>query len=119
MKPRVSFVKEFIDKCIYFYEDPDTYEEASVKKGWNSQSTDILKKYAENIKTFDNPTKEDYEMILNDISAELNIGKGKIIHPLRLAVTGVSGGPGIFDICYIIGKDKILIRINKIIEKLG
>ena len=119
MKPRVSFIKEFIEKCTYFYEDPSTYEEASVKKGWNEQSKEMLKKYLEKINSISNPTKEDYENALNAIAEELNIRKGKIIHPLRLAVSGVSGGPGIFDILFIIGIDKIIKRINNIIENLG
>ena len=49
----------------------------------------------------------------------MNIGKGTVIHPLRLAVSGVSGGPGINDIVYIIGKEKTIKRIFKIINKLS
>ena len=48
----------------------------------------------------------------------MNISTGNIIHPLRLATTGVSGGPGIYDIIYIIGKEKTINRINRITEKL-
>ena len=119
MKPRVSFIKEFIDNCIYFYEDPVTYEESAVKKGWNSQSKEILINYAKRINSNLNPVKEDYETSLNEISAEMNVAKGKVILPLRLATSGVSGGPGIIDILFIIGKGTIISRINKIIEKLG
>jgi glutamyl-tRNA synthetase len=48
----------------------------------------------------------------------LNIGKGSLIHPLRLAVSGQSTGPGMFDLLYILGKDEIINRINTAIEKL-
>jgi glutamyl-tRNA synthetase len=119
MKPRVSFVKEFIENCIYFYEDPVNYEESAVTKGWNSMSKDILYKFAEIISSKDVSAKEHYENALNETAAEMNVAKGKVILPLRLATSGVSGGPGIFDILYIIGKDKTIRRINKIIDKLG
>ncbi len=119
MKPRVSFVKEFISNCAYFYEDPETYEEASVKKGWKPQSSDILKKFAEKISVFKNPMKEDYEAALKSTAQEMSVGNGAVIHPLRLAVSGVSGGPGIFDICFILGKDRTLSRIRKATEILG
>ena len=49
---------------------------------------------------------------------QFNKGNGDVIHPLRLAVSGVSGGPGIFDILDIIGKEKTLSRIETIIKKL-
>jgi glutamyl-tRNA synthetase len=119
MKPRVSFIKEFISNCTYFYEDPVNYEESAVNKGWNSISKDILYKYAEIISSKDVSTKENYENALNETASEMNVAKGKVILPLRLATSGVSGGPGIIDILYIIGIEKIIIRIKKIIEKLG
>ncbi len=119
MKPRVSFVKEFITNCVYFYEDPEEYEEASVKKGWKPQSPEILKKFAEKISVFEKPLKEDYESALKGTAAEMSVGNGAVIHPLRLAVSGVSGGPGIFDICYILGKDRTISRIHRATEKLG
>ncbi len=118
MKPRVSFVKEFITNCVYFYEDPEEYEEASVKKGWKPQSPEILKKFADKISAFENPLKEDFESALKSTAAEMSVGNGAVIHPLRLAVSGVSGGPGIFDICYILGKDRTISRIHRATEKL-
>jgi glutamyl-tRNA synthetase len=119
MKPRVTFIKDIYEKGFYFFEDPTEYEEASVKKGWKTNSPEILKKYVEKINLLQNPTKEDYEKALEETATEMNVGKGNIIHPLRLAVSGVSGGPGINDIVYIIGKAKVRERIEKILNKLN
>ena len=66
-----------------------------------------------------NPTsKEDFETALKATAEELNTSPGNVIHPLRLATTGVGGGPGIYDIVYIIGKEETIKRISAIIEKL-
>ena len=118
MKERVSFIKEIFEKGFYFFEEPASYEEAGVKKRWNIQSAEILKQYAEKIEQVGSPTKEDYENTLKDTATHFNTGNGNVIHPLRLAVSGVGGGPGIFDILYIIGKEKTLSRIETIIKKL-
>jgi glutamyl-tRNA synthetase len=118
MKERVSFIKDFLDKGFYFFEEPVTFEEAIVKKRWTPESPGILKKFAENIVPLISPTKEEYETVLHNTATQLNIENGNIIHPLRLAVSGVGGGPGIFDILFIIGKEKILKRIEFIIENL-
>lgn len=114
MKPRISFIKDIFEKGFYFFEEPATYDDAALKKNWKSNSPEILKKYLEKISLLENPTKEDYEKALVETSTEMNVGKGAIIHPLRLAVSGVSGGPGIYDILYILGKEITIKRINKI-----
>jgi glutamyl-tRNA synthetase len=119
MKERVSFIKDIIINGFYFFEDPTTYEETVVKKRWNNKSGEILRQYVETMKEINMPTKEDFENALKVTAAYFNTGNGDVIHPLRLAVSGVGGGPGIFDILYIIGKEKTINRINTIIAKLN
>ncbi len=119
MKERVSFVKEFIYNCIYFYEAPTEYEQKSIAKNWKPDTTDHLKKLKTEFANLTNPTKEDFEHALSKVSEELNIGKGKLIHPLRLAVSGQSTGPGMFDLLYILGKDEVIKRIETALDKIS
>ncbi|MEW6195672.1 MAG: glutamate--tRNA ligase [Bacteroidota bacterium] len=118
MKERVSFVKEFITTCQYFYTAPVEYEQKSVEKNWKTDTPEQLKKLREAFASLNNPSKEDYEHTLAKIAEELNIGKGKLIHPLRLAVSGQSTGPGMFDLLFILGKDEVVKRIDTAIEKI-
>ncbi|MDP2365009.1 MAG: glutamate--tRNA ligase [Ignavibacteria bacterium] len=119
MKERVSFVKEFIDTCTYFYEAPIVYEQKSVENNWKPETPEHLNKLKEDFAALDNPTKEDFENSLAKVSEELNVGKGKLIHPLRLAVSGQSTGPGMFDLLYILGKDEVVRRIETAVLKLS
>jgi glutamyl-tRNA synthetase len=118
MKERVSFVHEFIDNCKYFYEAPTEYEQKAVEKNWKPETPDQLRKLNEEFSKLNNPTKADYEHALTKVADELGVGKGKLIHPLRLAVSGQSTGPGMFDLLYILGKDEVQKRIVYAIEKL-
>lgn len=118
MKERVSFVKEFYEKGFYFFEEPFEYEESALKKRWKPESPDILRKYSDKISDYDYPTKDNYETALKETAAEMNTGSGNVIHPLRLAVSGTSGGPGIFEILDIIGKEKTLKRIERILDAI-
>lgn len=118
MKERVSFINEFITTASYFFEAPSNYEEDIVKKRWTEDSSKILKDIAGVYSKLDNPTKADYETGLKSISESRGIGVGKIIHPLRLAVSGMGNGPGVYDIVHIIGKEETINRINKAIEIL-
>lgn len=118
MKERVSFVREFIDNCKYFYEAPTEYEQKAVEKNWKPETPEQLRRLSEEFSKLTNPTKEDYEHALTKVAERLGIGKGKLIHPLRLAVSGQSTGPGMFDILFILGRDEVVKRIAKAINKI-
>ena len=118
MKERVSFVSEFITNCRYFYELPKEYEQKSIEKNWKEETPAQLKMLVESFSRLNNPVKEDYEKIVTDTAESLNIGKGKLIHPLRLAVSGQSTGPGMYDLLAILRKDEVIRRINIAIEKI-
>jgi len=118
MKERVSFIKEFITNCQYFYMAPDEYEQKAIEKNWNAETPLHLKKIQEVFTSLQNPGKADFEHALASVAAELNIGKGNLIHPLRLALSGISTGPGVFDIAAILGKDEVIKRIGTALEKI-
>jgi glutamyl-tRNA synthetase len=119
MKERVSFVKEYLAKSPYFFRAPQSYEEQNLKKRWKEDSSELLKKLNENFSQLQNPSKEDYDKALDDTANRLNVGKGKLIHPLRIAVSGVGEGPGVYDIISVLGKEETISRINKALIKLS
>lgn len=118
MKERVSFIHEFVDNCKYFYEPPKEYEQKAIEKNWKPETPQQLQKLRDSFTLLGNPTKEDYENALTKVAAKLNVGKGKLIHPLRLSVSGQSTGPGIFDLLFILGKDEVIKRIDKAINSI-
>jgi glutamyl-tRNA synthetase len=119
MRERVTFVKDFLEKSPYFFEPPAQYEEEVVKKRWKPESGKYLQKLAEELSKLGNPQKEEYETALHSVSEALNIKHSDLIHPLRLAVSGVGGGPGLYDILFILGKDETIKRITSAIEGLS
>jgi glutamyl-tRNA synthetase len=118
MKERVSFVKEFITTCEYFYTEPQEYEQKSIDKNWKAETPAQMRKLRDEFSSLNNPSKEDFEHALAKVAEELNVGKGKLIHPLRLAVSGQSTGPGMFDLLNILGKDEVIKRINSALGKI-
>ena len=119
MLERVSFVKEILGNGFYFFEEPSDYDEATVKKRWKEDSSGYLKILIEKFSKIDDQAKETFEETLKKTAEELNVGTGRLIHPVRLAVSGVGGGPGVFDILSIIGKERTIKRLETAIAKLG
>ena len=46
------------------------------------------------------------------------MGAGKVIHPLRVAVTGRQASPGIFEVLDFLGRERVLARLDGAIERL-
>lgn len=118
MHERIEFIHEIITKSYYFFERPIEYEEKSIQKNWKEDTVEHLTLLISEFEKIDTPTKEKFEESLNNLASNLNIGKGKLIHPLRLALSGMSTGPGIFDILAILGKEESIERIKLSIEKI-
>ncbi|HSW56487.1 MAG TPA: glutamate--tRNA ligase [Ignavibacteriaceae bacterium] len=119
MKERVSFVKEYLTKSPYFFTAPESYEEQNLKKRWQEDSAELLNKLKERFEKLADPSKEDFEKALDEIASHLSINKGKLVHPLRIAVSGVGEGPGVYDIISVLGKDETISRINTALKKLN
>jgi len=119
MKERVTFVHEYLTKSPYFFQPPQSYEEQNLKKRWKQDSAELLKKLNENFNQLQNPSKEDFEKVLDDTANQLNVGKGKLIHPLRIALSGVGEGPGVYDIISIVGKEETISRIKTALQILS
>ena len=116
MRERVTFVKDFIEKSPYFFQAPQTFDADVVKKRWKPESPDQLKVFVQELSQLENPQKQDYEAALHRAAEVLKIGNGALIHPLRLAVSGMGAGPGLYDILFILGKDETVRRITTAIE---
>lgn len=118
MHERIDFVHEILTKSNYFFERPTNYEEKAIQKNWKAETAELLQHLIDEFEKIENPTKEKYEEALNTLAEKLNISKGKLIHPLRLALSGTSAGPGIYDIIFILGKGEVKQRILLAIEKI-
>ncbi len=118
MRERVSFIKDFTEKSPYFFLAPKEYDPAVIKKRWKPQSAEYLRELSKAFSDLTDPQKVDYEEALHRSAESLKVGNGELIHPLRLAVSGMGEGPGLFDIVSIIGKEETIRRINSAIERI-
>ena len=118
MRERATFIKDFVEKSPYFFRPPAEYEPDVLKKRWRKETPGHLKKLIEEISRLQNPRKEDYETALHRTAEMLKVEQRDLIHPVRLAVSGMGAGPGLYDILFILGKEEMIRRMASAIEKL-
>jgi glutamyl-tRNA synthetase len=118
MRERMVFVSDIVTKSPYFFSPPLTYDDAVVKKRWKAETPEHLRAVVKEFEGLPDGSKEGFEQALRTIAASLGVSIGELIHPLRLAVSGVGGGPGLFDLFWILGKEETIRRIQSALKRL-
>jgi len=119
MKSRLRTFRQFADLGSYFFKDPENYEEKAVRKNWKDR--DVNKRMEillEKLKTIEDFSGTAIETAVREIAEKLEISAGKLIHPVRLAVSGYGVGPGIFELLAVIGKERVIRRIEYALKTL-
>jgi glutamyl-tRNA synthetase len=61
---------------------------------------------------------EELERVLRGVAESCGLSAGKLIHPTRLALTGQAVSPGIFEVLEVVGRERSLRRLRRLIERL-
>ncbi len=110
---RSKKLTEVIDSAAYFFQDPESYEEKTAKKLFTPVTASLLVNITGNIErltVFDAPA---IEALYHEYSELHKIPAGNLIHPTRLALSGVSFGPGLFELMALLGRETVVRRLKK------
>ncbi len=116
LKERCKRMSDFVAMSEYFFHNEFEYEAEAVKKRFNPEASERMKILCDRFESISDFKLENIEAALSGLSDELRIKKGELIHPVRLAVSGVSFGPSLYHILEALGKQEVVVRMNKAIE---
>ena len=119
MKDRVDKVEEFVTFGRYFFADPDVYDQAAREKNWKPETPGLVREVLEGLRGLASFSSSDIEAVVRAVAERSGVGGGKLIHPLRLALTGVALGPGLFELMAVLGKPVCVRRIEHALGLLG
>ena len=118
IKERATFVSDFWDLSHFFFVAPDAYDEKASKKALKDDTADILTKVKELVDGIEDFSVENLQNTVKGWITSNEIGFGKVMMPLRLALVGALQGPDVFDIIFMIGKTETVKRIDAIINSI-
>ncbi len=120
-KMRARTLREIAEQmAIYFVDDDAIGYDADVVKQ-HIKGDDLGARLAAlhdalaSTEPFDVATSE---AALRKVAEEQGVSAAKLIHPLRLALTGKGASPPIFDVAVVLGKERSLRRLKELIERL-
>ncbi|MBS0012052.1 MAG: glutamate--tRNA ligase, partial [Bacteroidales bacterium] len=118
VRERVDFIHELWYQTDFFFEAPEIYDEAAVKKRWKEDSPALMGELKKQLEDIDPFTSSETEKVLKDWIKENEYGMGAVMNAFRLVIVGALRGPHLFDIIEILGKEETIQRIERGLEKI-
>jgi glutamyl-tRNA synthetase len=118
VQEKVKLLKELPDRVNYFFGDEYAFDPEAVKKSCGApQTSERLTKLADKFTTIVTWDAASLEAALKALATELGIKTGELIHPCRVAVSGKSAGPSLYHMLEVLGRDRVMARLRKAVER--
>ena len=120
VQERIKILSEVDEATSFFFEAEPAYDE----KGWSKwiakdHVPELLSRLAGRIESLDEVTEATLEETVRQVGESLEVSGGQVIHPVRMAVTGRTVGPGLFETMAVLGKDRLVFRLRRTVDMLA
>jgi glutamyl-tRNA synthetase len=112
LRPRSKTLVEMAAQARFYYCDQITYDEGAAKKFLKGNVLDPLNTLTHKLADLATYSESELEAAFTEVLTEFNIKLGKIAQPVRVALTGTSASPGIFEIITVLGKERVIPRLK-------
>ena len=118
LKERAIFSADLFELGKFFFEAPTEYDKKASKKAWKEGTTELMTELIEKIKTISDFNTENATTEIKSWITSKEMGFGKVMMPLRLALVGSLSGPDVYEIAAMLGKEETINRLEKAISSL-
>ncbi len=119
VRDRLEHAEDLPTRFRYLFMDPDQFDTAGVKKRWKADAAELVQGYADRLESMTSFEEEVLETQLRALAEQYGVGAGRIIHPVRLAVSGATAGPSLFALLHVLGKETCIRRFRNAVHLLG
>ena len=115
LRPRARTVDDIAERAVPYLTDSVEYDDEAVQKHWAKKPAEVaerLRRVRELYSSQSDWREDPLEESLRGLAEEMEVGAGKLIHPIRVAVTGQAVSPGIFEVLVAMGRERTLSRLG-------
>lgn len=113
LKPRSKTLVEMAQNASFYFLEDLVYEPVAAAKFLKPEAVGPMREIKEQLETLPEFTQKGLEKVFSQFIDEKRIKLGKIAQPLRVALTGSSASPGLFEVMEALGRQKVMKRIEK------
>ncbi len=116
-KGRASTLIDFVEWADYFWVDDYQFDPEAVQMHLSKDKSEWFLRLVEVMKQIDHWEVEEIERRFRGLVSELGIKAKELIHPVRVAVSGKRIGPGLFELLWALGKEKVIDRLLRQVKR--
>jgi glutamyl-tRNA synthetase len=116
LQPRSKNLQEMADQAYFYFTEIENFDDKAAKKFLKGNVLEPLATLKDRLKAAEVYTEENIEQLFAALLESYQIKLGKLAQPVRVALTGTSVSPGIFEIIAVLGKERVIPRLEKAIQ---
>lgn len=116
LKPRSKTLVEMAEAALFYYTEEIQYEEKAARKFLKPNALEPLGLLTKELEALDDFSEKGLEGAFLKVMETTGLKLGKIAQPVRVALTGKTASPGIFEIVEIIGKKRVITRLSAAVQ---
>jgi glutamyl-tRNA synthetase len=117
LRERAKTIPQFVEMANSILKEPQSYEQKAVEKFVTKNSISYLKEYLQLLHTnSDLQSAEDFENATNAFLEKSDLKLKDVAQPIRIALTGSSVSPSVFEMMSVIGKKSVCARIENFLS---
>jgi glutamyl-tRNA synthetase len=110
---RSKTLKNMAEDALFYFAEDVSYDEKAAKKFLKPTALEPIQLLIAALESLDHFDEAKLEQAFKSVMEKTGLKLGKIAQPVRVALTGRTASPGIFEIIEIIGKDKVISRLKR------
>ncbi|KJS30563.1 MAG: glutamyl-tRNA synthetase [Desulfatitalea sp. BRH_c12] len=115
LQPRSKTLLEMALQAHFYFSEEITLDEQAAQKFLTQNVLEPLRYLREQLAALPAFGEKDLETVFVQLMEKFSLKLGKIAQPVRVALTGTTVSPGIFEIMTVLGKERVLARLDKAI----
>jgi len=118
LKPRSKTLLDMAEGACFYFQEEITYEKKADDKFLKPDILRLLEDIHGRLEKATEFDQENLKKIFEAFLADNEIKLKKVAQPVRVALTGKTASPGIFEVMEILGRKKVLERLTKAIAHI-
>lgn len=118
-KGKIKLFNELPGYAGFYFKDEFEYNPDGVKKDFIPENKPRLQKLRDAFAGLSPFNAVQLETELKRVAGELGVKAGVLVHPARLACTGNTAGPSLYHLLEVLGKDRVLQRLDRALARMG
>ncbi len=109
---KASFVNEFWSLGSYFFRDVTEYDQEVIKKRWNEKTKTFFTSFGTDLASLTDFSHTGIENSFKQACEKSEMKTGEVMQLFRVILSGLGGGPALFEMAALLGKEKVVLRIK-------